>query len=187
MPRTPRPQPYLHDPANVELRGIRQSLGLTQNAFCALLGYTRCNLHYLETGRVPVRPGILRLARYIARDADVVAPPPPIAPPDPASVGLHLTPASHCDWHELRCRGPWWHMKASLNTLTHVETTVCDYHLNLVYDLVVTRLRQRRSLHISRKGPLATRVEPPAPEAREWPPAPREAPSVPAVDNGIRA
>ncbi len=158
MPPTLRPTPYFTAPANAELRGIRQSLGLTQSAFARLLGCERGNLHLLETGRTRVRPTTLRLARYLARDANVVAPPAPVAPPDPASVGLVLTPASHCDWQEPRCRGPWWHMRASLNPLTHVESTVCDYHLNLLYDLVVRRLRQRRAERISRTWPPPVRA-----------------------------
>lgn len=160
MPRASRPTPYATDPANAEVRRIRGALRLSKVDFARLLGCTRGNLYNLETGRQAVPMTMLRLARYLAHDANLVSVPPPVPPPDPTSVGMVLTPATTCDWREPRCRGPWWHMRASVNRLTHVECTLCDYHLPLVYRLLVQRLRGVR---------LPKDVPPPP----AWPPAVR--------------
>jgi len=125
------------------MRGIRQTMGLNMTAFARLLGVTPECVSQWHHGRHPVTQPMLKLARYLAADTRLVSLPAPVPLPGPESVGLRLTPASRCDWQEPKCRGPWWHVEARLNHLTHVECTACDHHLKTVYDLVVERLRRR--------------------------------------------
>ncbi len=128
--------------AGEEMRAIRQRLGHTQHAFAGLLATHPDTLSLWERGVYEPPLMALTLARYLL----LALPPrrafiPATGAPDTPT--MYLTPGAQCYWQQndsLPCGGRQYHVLARLSRRHHLESEVCEVHLDTAFESVVKKL-----------------------------------------------
>ena len=126
-----------------ELRALRRRMGWTQDEFAGLLATHPDTLSAWERGLYEPPLAMLRLARYTC----LCLPPRSTFIPattDPNTPAVQVSFGDRCYWqHDAEpCGGRYYHVEAYLSRRRHVESEVCEKHLNTAFDTMVTTLEE---------------------------------------------